>query len=68
MTVKEELRALVETMPDEHAAEVLDYARWLAADTDTLTEEEMEEVRAGEAELARGEYVTLDDVLQRHGL
>ena len=62
MTAKEELHALVDGLADEDAAEALDYLRWLQAPGDTLSEEELGQVREGEAEIARGEYVTLADL------
>ncbi|HZR97472.1 MAG TPA: hypothetical protein VFE37_02125 [Chloroflexota bacterium] len=62
MGVKEELHALVDTLDDEDAGEALDYLRWLASDSETLSEEDMEEVRRGEEEIARGEYLTLAEL------
>ena len=62
MTVKQELHHLVELLPDPDAAEALDYVRWLLADGDTLSDEEIEEARLGSEEIARGEYVTLDQL------
>ena len=62
MTVKDELHQLVDLLPDTEAAAALDYVRWLLADEDTLTEEEMELVRRGQEEIARGDYVTLDEL------
>ncbi|MBI4491455.1 MAG: hypothetical protein HY690_01525 [Chloroflexi bacterium] len=64
MTVKEELHRLVDTLGDEDACEALDYLQWLLAGREGLTDEEIARVHAGEAEIERGEYITLDD-LQR---
>ena len=62
MTTKEELHSLVDRLADEDATEALDYLRWLQSPGDTLSEEELTQVRNGEEELACGEYVTLADL------
>ena len=61
MSVKDDLHDLIDQLTDADAAEALQYLRWLAAEDETLTEEELEAVRVGQEEIARGEYVTLDD-------
>ncbi len=61
MTVKQDLHRLIDLVPDEEAAEVLDYLQWLMRDGDTLSETELEMLARGEDEIARGEFVTLDD-------
>ena len=62
-TVKDELIELVHDLDDNSAAEVLDYVRWLlSAEDDPLTAEERSEVEQAEAEIARGDYVTLDEL------
>ena len=64
MTVKEELIELVHSLSDEDATNVLDYARWvLREEDDELTAEEWTEVRRGEEQIARGESITLDELL-----
>jgi hypothetical protein len=60
MTTKEELRRIVEALNDETAAELLDYARWLQQERETLTEEERARVTRGEEEIQRGETVAWD--------
>jgi predicted transcriptional regulator len=62
MTIKEELHSLVDSLEDVDAKEALDYLRWLASDSETLTEEELAAVREGEAQAARGEYATLAEL------
>lgn len=64
MTVKEELHQIIDVLSDEEAEELLDYLN-LRADPDTLTPEELARVKAADAEIARGEYVTLDDIQLR---
>jgi hypothetical protein len=63
MTVKDELHQLVDQLDEDAAGELLEYAQWLAAEEDEpLTDEARARVEAGEAELRRGESVTLDDL------
>jgi len=62
MTTKEELRKIVDTLSDETAAELLDYARWLQQDSDTLTGEAHARVTRGEEEIRRGDTVAWDDL------
>ncbi len=59
MTVKDELHLMVDQMDETDAEEVLDYLRWLASESDTLSEEELDQARQGQEQIARGEYVTL---------
>lgn len=66
MTIKDDLHHLVDELGEDAADELLEYGRWLAAEEDEpLTEEELTRVEAGEAEICRGEYVTLEDVKRR---
>lgn len=62
MTAKEQIHMLVESLPEEVADDVLDYVRWLAAESDTLSEDELSAVRCGDEEIARGEVVTLSEL------
>ncbi len=62
MTAREVLHALVDRLADADVAEVLDYVHWLQSPGDTLSDEELAQVREGEAEIARGEYMTLADL------
>ena len=65
MTVKDELHELADQLDEDTAAELLDYAQWLQQPEDTLTAEERARVEAGEAEIRRGEYVTLENLRQQ---
>jgi predicted transcriptional regulator len=48
--------------------ELLEYAQWLAADEDEpLSEDELARVREGEAAIAAGDYVTLEELHRRRG-
>jgi hypothetical protein len=62
MTTKDQIHVLVESLPDEAADDALDYLRWLAAESDTLTDDELSAVQQGEGEIARGETVSLSDL------
>ncbi len=62
MTTKEELRQIVETLNEEDAAELLDYAQWLLEQEDPLSDEELTRAERGLDQIRRGEYVTLDEV------
>ena len=62
MTIKDEIHVLVELLPDAAADDALDYLRWLAAESDALTDEELSAVRHGDNEIARGETVSLADL------
>lgn len=63
--VKEELHRLIDQLPAWEATDALEHVRYLLSDEDSLTDEEMAEVRLGEEEIARGEYVTLDEINAR---
>jgi hypothetical protein len=66
MTAKDDLHHLVDELGEAEADELLEYARWLAAEEDEpLDDEELARVEAGEAEIQRGDYVSLDDVKRR---
>ena len=62
MSVKEELHQLIEQLGEADADEALAYLRWLTAPNETLSDEEVARVRAGEDQIARGEYVTLAEL------
>jgi hypothetical protein len=67
MTIKDELHELIDQLDDDSAGELLEYAQWLQQPEDTLTDEERARVEAGEAEIRRGDYVTLKDLRDRLG-
>jgi hypothetical protein len=62
MTVKDDLRQLVDALSDQDAAEALDYLRWVLAEEDALTPAEQARMEAGRAEIARGESVAWEDL------
>ena len=66
MTVKDDLHHLVDQLDESAADELLEYARWLSAEEDEpLGDDERARVEAGETELHRGDYVTLEDLKRR---
>ncbi|MBI4506651.1 MAG: hypothetical protein HY691_14040 [Chloroflexi bacterium] len=65
MSVKDELQHLIHELDDEQARQALEYVRWLMGESETLTEAEIERLRAGEAEIERGEYTILEDLRSR---
>ncbi len=68
-TIKDDLHHLVDELDEDAVGELLDYAHWLAADKDDpLTEEESAQVDAGKAEIARGDYVTLEELRRKLAL
>ena len=68
MSVKEELHQLIEQLDEFSVRETLDYIHWFQLPHDSLTPEEWEQVRRGEAQNARGEYITFDDLERELGL
>lgn len=69
MTTKDELLHLVDELDEDAVGELLDYAQWLAADEDEpLSEDAHARVREGEAAIAAGDYVTLEDLRRRQAV
>ena len=67
-TARTELQALVETLSDEDAAELLDYTHWLLAeDDDELTPEELARAEEGQRQIEQGRYITLEELRERLG-
>ncbi len=61
MTAKESLRRIIEGVTEEQAQDLLDYLN-LRADPDTLGDKESRLVGKGETAIARGDFVTLDQL------
>jgi hypothetical protein len=59
---RDELNQLLESLPEEELAQVLDFVKVLLEEPEDLTDEEWEEVRKGEEEIKRGEWVRWEDV------
>jgi len=66
MTIRDDLHQLVDKLDEAAADELLEYARWLQSEEEEpLTDEDRARVEAGEAEIGRGDYVTLEDLKNR---
>ena len=64
-TLREVLHRLVESLPEEELTEAHDFLRVLLEEPEELTEEEWQEVREGEEEFERGEWVRWEDVRRK---
>ncbi len=62
MVTKEELHGLLESLPESRLEEVRDLMRVLLEESDSLTEDEERELREGQKEVERGEWVWWKDV------
>ena len=62
MTVQERIHQLVDRLGQEEAGDLLEYAEWLAAESDSLTPEELEAMAEGEREVEGGQSVSLEDL------
>lgn len=61
---RETIHRVVDQLTTEELEDLLDYLN-LQADPDTLSEEEERRVQQGEDEIARGEYIDLDQLRRR---
>ena len=61
-TTREEVHRLVDSLPEEGLDEARDFLRVLLEEPAELSEEDWEEVRKGEGEFKRGEWVRWEDV------
>jgi hypothetical protein len=62
---KEELHRLLESLPEEELSQVRDFVKVLIEEPEDLTEEERQEVREGEEEVRRGEWVWWEEVRRK---
>lgn len=62
METKEELHRIVDLLPQPEAEDALEYLRWLIADEETLTPDELAAVEVAESQVKAGNYVTLTDL------
>lgn len=67
MTEREEAHLLIDRLPDETLVDLLDELRSLASETDQITDEEMAAADRGQAQIDRGEYVTLRELKRSLG-
>lgn len=64
MSIKPELHRLVDQLSQQHEDSALEYLRWLLADDEALDQRAWDAVREGEAEIDRGDFITVDDFVQ----
>jgi hypothetical protein len=64
MSQKQEIHRLVDLLEESDEESALEYLQWLLLDEDVLTEQERLAVKEGEAQIARGEYITLEEFLK----
>lgn len=64
MNTKEQLHSLVDMLPEAEVIAASRYLQFLVNDLadEPLTEEDWREVRAGEAEIANGDFTSLEDL------
>ena len=60
------LHALIDELPDDEVADLLDYVNNLL-DPDELTEDEFAEVLQVKADVDKGHYITLRELNERYG-
>jgi hypothetical protein len=66
VTTKDDLLHLVDELNEDAVGELLEYAQWLSADEDEpLSEDALARVRVGEAAIAAGDYVTLEELRRK---
>ena len=63
--LREELHQLLGSLPEEELSQVRDFLKVLLEEPDDLTEEERQEVREGEDEIRRGEWVWWEEVRRK---
>lgn len=64
--IREELTKLLESLPEEELTQVRDFVKVMLEEPEELIEEEWQEVREGEAEIRRGEWVRWEDVRRKN--
>jgi hypothetical protein len=62
---KDELHRLLESLPEEELSQVRDFVKVLLEEPEYLTDEERKEVREGEEEIRRGEWVWWEEVRRK---
>lgn len=66
MALSQLLFELVDGLTPGEVEDLVDYLN-MRADPGTLTQEELADVRKAEAQMARGEYVTLEELRAKYG-
>ena len=64
-----QFQAEINALTEDESREILEYVEWITSDEpEELTDEEWVEVRKAERRMARGEFVTLDELKRDLGL
>ena len=66
VVTREELHGLLDSLPEARLEEVRDLMIVLLRGPEDLTEDEAKELREGQAEVARGEWVLWEDVKREY--
>ena len=64
-TMLDEIHRLLELLPEKDLSQVRDFVKALLQEPVEITEEEAKEVRKGEREFQRGDWVRWQDVRRR---
>lgn len=64
---RQELLELIAQLDDVGVDEILDHVRWILADEDELTAEELRETEEAAERIRRGEFITLDELRRELG-
>ncbi|MFC7394616.1 hypothetical protein [Scopulibacillus cellulosilyticus] len=69
MNKREELKRIIDNLPDEKLPNPIDFLKSLIPEDDEpLTIEEIKEIEEAEKRIVNGEYITLDELLKElHG-
>jgi hypothetical protein len=60
--VKEEIMEQIQRLSDEEMSQVLDFIKLLREQPEELSNRELEEIKAGQEEFARGEWSRWEDI------
>ena len=62
MSIAEQIKTLVEQMPEKNQILVFELTKAMISPDDILTEEDIADIKQARADFARGEYVRHEDV------
>ncbi|WP_026679361.1 hypothetical protein [Fictibacillus gelatini] len=65
MNKKEELKRIIDNLPDEKLPDPIEFLKSLIPEDDEpLTDEELKAIKEAEKRIANGEYTTLEELLK----
>ena len=62
MTIAQEINTIIEQMPENKQAIILELVKTMISPDDILTDEDIADIKQARAEFARGEYVRHEDI------